>query len=93
MFDFIYNKILEGTWDVRKSNIWTSSSNIFQLVSLSGMDVLYISSMEKVSGSRPSGGMSLNGVLANRSASKNFDLGTYLILKALNELVMYLSKF
>ena len=52
------------------------------------MEALYISSMEKVLEARPSGGMSLDVVLANRYASKFWDLGTYLMLKSLNELVM-----
>ena len=57
------------------------------------MEGLYISSMEKVSGARPLGGMSLYVVLDNKSKSKFCDLGTYLMLKDLNELVMSLTNF
>ena len=55
------------------------------------MQALYISSMEKVLEARPSGGMSLDVVLSNKSASKFCDLGTNLILKDLNELVISLT--
>ena len=49
--------------------------------------------MEKVLGDKPSGGMLLDVVLAKISASKFYDLGTYLILKYLKELVMSLTNF
>ena len=54
------------------------------------MEGLYINSIEKVCGYKPSGGISLDVVLASRSASKFWDLGTNLILNAEKELVMSL---
>ena len=65
--------------------------NIFQLVTLSGMEDLYMIYTEKVSRERPSDAMRLNVVLANSSASKFCDLGTNLMLKDLNELIMSLT--
>ena len=53
-------------------------------------EVLYINSIEKVCGDNPSGGISLDVVLANKSASKFYDLGTDLILNAEKELVISL---
>ena len=52
------------------------------------MEDLYIISIEKVSGDRPSSGMSLDGVFAKISASKFCDQGIDLILKNLKEAVM-----
>ena len=43
-----------------------------------------MSSIEKVSGDRPSGGMSLDVVFSKRYASKFCDLGIDLMLKDLN---------
>ena len=76
-----------------KSNIWTSSSNIFQLVTLSGMEFLCKSLTEKVSRERPSSGMILDVVFSKRYASKFCDLGKNLMLKDLNELMMSLTNF
>ena len=57
----------------------------------SGMEGLCMRSMENVSGQRPSSGMSLDVVFSNRSASKFFNMGTYLILKAWKELEIVIS--
>ena len=69
----------------------TSSSNIFQLVTFSSMEGMYISSIENVSRARPSGRMILDAVFSKSSASQFCDLGTDLILEDLNELVMSLT--
>ena len=59
-------------------------------MTLSGIEGLYINSIEKVYGDKPSGGISLDVVLASKSALKFWDLGTNLILNAKKELVMSL---
>ena len=66
------------SWAKRKSTIYWSSSNTFQFVTLSGIEGLYINSIEKVCGDKPFDGFSLDAILSNRSASKFYDLGTYL---------------
>ena len=68
---------------VKKSRIFWSSSNTFQLVTLSGIEGFYIKFIENVSMERHSGGMSLDVVLASKSASTFSDLGTNLMLKYL----------
>ena len=87
------DKSLKVSWGVKKSKILRSSSKNFQLVTLSGIEGMYIRSMEKVSMDKPSQGMSLGAVLDKRSASKFCDLGTYLILKSLKEFVMSLTNY
>ena len=62
----------------------------FPICDLSGIDSLYINSIKKVFGFKPSGGMSLDVVLANNLVLKFYDMGTYLILNAEKELVMSL---
>ena len=62
-------------------------------MTLSGIEGLYINSIEKVCGDKPSGRISLDAVLANRSASKFYDLGTYLMLNVEKELVISLINF
>ena len=57
---------------------------------LSGIEGLYINSIEKVCGDKPSSGISLDAVLANRYVSKFCDIGTYLILNVEKELVISL---
>ena len=59
-------------------------------MTLSGIEGLYINLIEKACGEKPSGGISLDVVLARKSTSKFWDLGTYLILNAEKELVMSL---
>ena len=59
-------------------------------MTLSGIERMYINSIEKVCGDKPSGGFSLDAVLDNRSVSKFYDLGIDLILNAEKELVMSL---
>ena len=54
------------------------------------MEGLYINLIKKVCGDKPSSGISLDSVLANRSTSKFYDLGTDLILNAEKELVISL---
>ena len=51
-------------------------------MTLSGIEGLYINLIEKFFGDKPLGRISLDAVLANRSVSKFYDLGTYLILNA-----------
>ena len=74
-------------WDERKTSICWSLSNTFQFVTLSGIEGLYINSIEKFCEEKPSDGISLDAVLANRSVLKLCDLGTYLKLNARKELV------
>ena len=59
-------------------------------MTLSVIEGMYINSIEKVCGDKPSGGISLDVVLANRSTSKFCDLGTDLMLNAEKKLVMSL---
>ena len=59
-------------------------------MTLLGIEGLYINSIEKVCGDKPLGGISLDAVLASRSTSKFWDIGTSLILNAEKELVMSL---
>ena len=54
---------------------------------------MYINSMEKVYEDKPSGGISLDAVLANKSASKFCDLGMNLMLNVEKELVISLINF
>ena len=59
-------------------------------MTLLGIEGLYTNSIEKVCGDKPLGEISLDAVLANRSTSKFYDLGTYLILNAEKKLVISL---
>ena len=59
-------------------------------MTLFGIEGMYINSIEKFCGDKPLGRISLDAVLANRSASKFYDLGTYLILNAEKELIISL---
>ena len=62
-------------------------------MTLLSIEGLYINLIEKVCGDKPSSGIRLDAVLANRSASKFCDLGTYLMLNAEEELVISLINF
>ena len=57
------------------------------------MEGLYINSIEKISSDKPSGGINLDAVLARRSTSKFYDLGTDLTLNDEKELVRSLINF
>ena len=54
---------------------------------LSGIEGLYINSIEKICRDKPLGRISLDAILANKSESKFCDLGMDLMLNAEKELV------
>ena len=62
-------------------------------MTLLGIEGLYINSIEKFCGEKPSGGISLDAVLAKRSTSKFCYLGTDLMLNPEKELVISLINF
>ena len=77
---FIDNCALESIFHVSKT---------LQLVMLFGMDGLNNNSMENAFGERPSAGKSFEVTLANKAASKLFNLGTELMLNAENLFIKF----
>ena len=68
---------------MRKFTISRSSLNTLQFVMLSGMDGLKINSIENLSGLKSLEGMSLEAMLAKRSALAFWSLGIEEILNAM----------